>query len=317
MLNLILMSLLTYLPVLVSIAFVILGERKLLAAIQRREGPNLVGWFGLLQSFVDGFKLILKENILPHKSNKILFFISAFNIFLVSLITWILVPTGFYHEIIDTDFTVFIVFIFSLINVYCIILAGWASNSKYSFIGSLRSTAQMISYEVYFGLIILPIFFFSESTNLNDIIYIQKNVWFVFLYYPLFVLFFITNLAETNRSPFDLPEAEAEIVAGYNVEYAGLIFSFFFLAEYNNIFLSCSYTVIFFFGGFLLCGFANSLIFFIKVIFFVSIFIFIRGMLPRYRYDQLMVIGWKKFLPLILGFVLFYSSYINFLNIFV
>jgi NADH-quinone oxidoreductase subunit H len=194
-LNLVINAFVTFIFILVAIAFVILGERKLLGAIQRREGPNLVGWFGLLQSFVDGFKLILKENILPYRSNKIIFFFSSFTIFLVSLLSWVLIPTGFYSEIIDSDFAVFLIFIFSLINVYFIILAGWASNSKYAFIGSLRSTAQMISYEIYFGLTLLPIFFFTGSTNLNDIIFMQKNLWFIFLYYPLFILFFISTLA--------------------------------------------------------------------------------------------------------------------------
>jgi len=170
-------------------------------------------------------------------------------------------------------------------------LAGWSSNSKYAFIGALRSAAQMISYEVYFGLLLLPIFFFTKSTSLVDIILIQKEIWFIFLFFPIFIIFFVTSLAETNRTPFDLPEAEAEIVAGYNVEYSGLIFSFFFLAEYNNILLTCSYMVTFFFGGFLLGQVSSIIIFFIKVIFLFSLFIFLRGILPRYRYDQLMSIG--------------------------
>jgi NADH-quinone oxidoreductase subunit H len=303
--------LLTYLPILLGIAFVILGERKLLAAIQRREGPSIVGFYGLLQSFVDGFKLILKENILPYKSNKIIFIISALLIFCSSLFTWVLIPTSIITQTTELRYTIFLMFFLSILNGYCVILSGWSSNSKYSLLGALRSTSQIISYEVYFGLLLVPVFLFSKSFSFTDIIFTQQNLWFIFLMLPVTLMFFITALAETNRTPFDLPEAEAEIVAGYNVEYAGLVFSFFFLAEYNNIFIICTNVSIFFLGGYSLWNINSEIMLFIKSIIFVILFIFLRGILPRYRYDQLMAIGWKKYLPIILGFILFYSFLFN------
>jgi len=222
-----------------------------------------------------------------------------------------LIPVNLFFPILEVKHTVFLSFILSIINAYCVILAGWASNSKYSFLGGMRSAAQMISYDVYFGLLLIPIFFFTESLNLLDIVQFQENFWFGLVFLPSCILFFITMLAETNRAPFDLPEAEAELVAGFNVEYSGLVFSLFFLAEYNNIFISCSYIVTFFGGGFYFLGYASEIIFYLKVIVMVFIFIFVRGILPRFRYDQLMAIGWKKFLPLSIGFILFYSFIIN------
>ena len=228
MLYLIFNSLIVTVPNLVAIAFVILAERKILAAIQRRTGPTVYGWQGILQSFLDGFKLITKETILPDRSNNILFLSSAFGILVVSLASWSIVSSGFAGSESDLDGSIFSGFLFSIINIYFIFIAGWSSNSKYSLLGALRAVAQMISYEIYFGLLLLPIFFFTESTNFCDIVKAQEKCWFVFLFFPIFVLYFITSLAETNRAPFDLPEAEGELVAGFHVEYSALTFSFFF-----------------------------------------------------------------------------------------
>jgi len=303
-----LLGLITYVPVILGIAFIILAERKVLAAVQRREGPNVVGLFGLLQSIIDGLKLVLKENILPHKSNKYIFILSAFTILTLSLLGWLVVPTSLESVLLDLDYSIFFIFFLSIFNVYCVIFAGWASNSKYALLGALRSASQMISYEVYLGLLLVPIFMFSESLNFTDIVLVQRSNWFVFMFFPLFVIFTITGLAETNRTPFYLPEAEAEIVAGYNVEYSGLIFSLFFLAEYNNIFLMSSFNVIFFWGGWLFFGFDNEITFFIKTMLISVLFVFLRGILPRYRYDQLMMLGWKKFLPIILSLIFFYTA---------
>jgi NADH:ubiquinone oxidoreductase subunit H len=301
------LSLITFLPVLMMIAFLILSERKILAAIQRRKGPEIVGFFGLLQSFVDGLKLVLKENIIPFKSNKLLFFFSAFFMFCCSLFTWVLLPFGIYTQIVSSNFLIFLLFILSILNAYCIILAGWSSNSKYAFLGSIRSAAQVISYEVYFGLLLVPIYLYTGSFNLFDIQLAQFDQINFIIMLPNALMFFITMLAETNRSPFDLPEAEAEIVAGYNVEYSGLIFSFFFLSEYNNMILSSFYFVTFFWGGSIF--YINfEIILFIKVLFTLFLFILVRAILPRYRYDQLMSIGWTKFLPFSLALIFFHIA---------
>jgi NADH-quinone oxidoreductase subunit H len=262
----------------------------MLGAIQRRQGPTKIGYDGILQSFIDGFKLILKESILPHKSNKIIFFFSAFLIFSLSLVNWILIPVNLIWGVVDFEFVIFLSFIFSMLNAYCIILAGWSSNSKYALLGAIRSASQIISYEVYLGLLLIPIFFFSESINYTAVVLHQKVDSFIFLLPPTVMIFFITILAETNITPFYLPEAEAEIVACYNVEYSGIVFSLFFLAEYNNIFLSCSYLSLFFFGDFSDCLF-SEIYFFFKLLILVFLFILVRAVLPRYRYDQLMTIG--------------------------
>lgn len=294
------------LPVILSIAFLTLYERKVLSAMQRRRGPNVIGLFGLIQAFADGIKLILKETIIPSSSNYIIFLLSPILIFTLSLFGWALIP--FYKGIVIVDIDLGIIFILAIssLSVYGVIMSGWSSNSKYALFGALRSSAQMISYEVSMGLLIMPIIFLSGTTNLSGIIFAQKNMFNCFPFFLSFILFFICILAETNRLPFDLPEAESELVSGYNVEYAALTFAFFFLAEYSYIILMSTLLVILFLGGWLpLIKFLNFipgyLWFFCKIIFIIFSFIWVRATLPRYRYDQLMWLGWKLMLPLSLG----------------
>jgi len=297
-----------FVPVLLAIAFMIYVERKTLAAVQRREGPSMVGPNGSLQSFIDGGKLIFKENIIPYKSNKIIFVSSSILMFCFSLLNWLIIPIGPDSVILDIEYSVFFLLLLSSFNAYCLILAGWSSNSKYALLGALRAAAQLISYEVFFGFILVPIFMHVGSMNLVDIVLAQKNVWFCFTYLPGLIIFFIAGLAETNRTPFDLPEAEAEIVAGYNVEYSGIIFAFFFLAEYNNILINSSVITCFFLGGWNLLGFSSEIFFIVKTLVCVILFILIRAILPRFRYDQLMVLGWKKLLPFTTGIVVLWIT---------
>ena len=306
--------LLLIIPLLVSVAYLTLLERKVIASMQKRIGPNIVGFFGLLQPLSDGFKLFLKETIIPTTSNKMLFFFSPIITFTLSLISWLVIPLCENILLADINIGLLYVFAISSLGVYGIILSGWSSNSKYSFLGALRSAAQMISYEVSIGLIIISILICVGSLSLREIVLFQKHIWFFIPHVPAFLMFFISCLAETNRPPFDLPEAEAELVAGYNVEYSSLTFALFFLAEYSNIILMSSLCVILFFGGWL-----NPLPFFfffvpdfvcfgLKVSIFCFFFIWIRATLPRYRYDQLMNLGWKVFLPLSLSWVVFTSG---------
>lgn len=306
------------LPILISVAFLTLLERKLLASVQRRKGPNVIGFFGILQPFADGLKLFLKETIIPSQASQIVFLIAPLITFTLSLLGWSVIPFGNILAI-DIDLSILYIFAISSLNVYGIITAGWSSNSKYAFLGSLRSAAQMVSYEVSIGLIILNLVFFTGSLNLLFIIKAQEIIWFVFPFFPIFLMFFISSLAETNRPPFDLPEAEAELVAGYNVEYSAVGFAFFFIGEYANIILMSTLSVIFFFGGnFFFYSFNNFIDFFfisIKILFFLFSFIIVRAALPRYRYDQLMSLGWKVFLPISLGFVVFYGSLSFFLSL--
>ena len=284
-----------------------------MANIQRRRGPNVVGLFGLIQAFADGVKLILKETIIPSSSNYIIFLLSPILIFTLSLFGWALIP--FYKGVVIVDIDLGIIFILAIssLSVYGVIMSGWSSNSKYALFGALRSSAQMISYEVSIGLLIMPVIFLSGTTNLSGIIFAQNNMFNCFPFFLSFILFFICILAETNRLPFDLPEAESELVSGYNVEYAALTFAFFFLAEYSYIILMSTLLVILFLGGWLplfnILNFIPGYIwFFLKVIFIIFSFIWVRATLPRYRYDQLMWLGWKVMLPLSLG--------VLFLNIF-
>lgn len=294
------------LPIILSIAFLTLYERKVLAAMQRRRGPSVVGIFGLIQAFADGVKLILKETIIPSSANYIIFLLSPILIFTLSLFGWALIPFFKGIVIVDIDLGVIFILAISSLSVYGVIMSGWSSNSKYALFGSLRSSAQMISYEVSIGLLIMPVIFLSGTTNLSGIIFAQKEMFNCFPFFISFILFFICILAETNRLPFDLPEAESELVSGYNVEYAALTFAFFFLAEYSYIILMSTLLVILFLGGWLPIN--NLLIFipgyfwfFSKVIFIIFSFIWVRATLPRYRYDQLMWLGWKVMLPLSLG----------------
>ena len=309
------------LPLLIFIAYLTYFERKVIGFMQLRKGPNVVGPFGLFQPFADGIKLLTKETIVPSNSNKFLFILSPIITFTLALIAWAVIPID--NGIVLSNINVGIMYIVAVssLSVYGIIMAGWASNSRYAFLGSLRSAAQMISYEVSIGLIIINILITVGSLNLSEIVLAQKNVWYFLPHFPMFIVFFISTLAETNRAPFDLPEAEAELVAGYNVEYSSLSFGLFFLGEYGNMILMSSMTTILFLGGWLppvdneifnqIPGF---IWFFLKVSFLLFLFLWIRATLPRFRYDQLMRLGWKVFLPLSLFWVIITSSYIYFNN---
>jgi NADH-quinone oxidoreductase subunit H len=296
-------------PLLISVAYFTLAERKILGAIQRRRGPNVIGVYGLLQPLSDGFKLLVKETVLPSTANKFIFIISPIITFVISLMGWAIIPYDKYSLLSELNVGVLYLFAVSSLGVYGIIMSGWSSNSKYAFLGALRSAAQMVSYEVSIGFIIVTIVVCCGSFNLQIIIESQKNIWFLIPFFPLFLIFFVSALAETNRHPFDLPEAEAELVSGYNVEYSAMGFALFSLGEYANMLLMSSLNVILFFGGWLppfnfLSFIPGAVWFGLKVCFFVILFIWMRAALPRYRYDQLMGLGWKVFLPISLGYLL-------------
>lgn len=318
-------TLLTLVPLLIVIAFFTLAERKVMASVQRRKGPNVTGFWGFLQPFADGLKLLVKEVIVPNKANKFLFVFGPCITLFLSFLGWSAISFDSYTLLLNLNCSLLYVLVISSLGVYGILLSGWASNSRYALLGGIRSVAQMISYEVSISLIILPIILLAGTLNLNKIIYVQmKTVWFVFPLLPLAIIFFISILAETNRAPFDLPEAEAELVAGYNVEYSGIAFAAFFLGEYANILLMSSLFAIFFLGGsssFLtsslviysyngffswLAMLDQNFAFAVKTMSVVFLFIFVRANLPRFRFDQLMFIGWKIFLPLTLGFIFFF-----------
>lgn len=291
---------------LISVAYFTLAERKIMGGIQRRRGPNVIGWVGLFQPLADGLKLFVKETIVPTNSNSIIFLVAPMLTFYLSLMGWLIVPFNEVTVLFDGNLSLLYFFAVSGLCVYGIILSGWSSNSKYSFLGCLRSVAQMISYEVSMGFIFLVVIVSSGSLNLIEIVFSQKYIWYVFPHFPMFIAFFIVALAETNRHPFDLPEAEAELVSGYNVEYSAMGFALFFLAEYANMLLMSGLTVILFFGGWLyplpICECLN---FSVKLSIFVVCFIWARAALPRYRYDQLMLLGWKIFLPFSLAWLIF------------
>ena len=299
-------------PVLISVAFLVYAERKVLALIQLRRGPNLVGPFGLFQSFADALKLLTKENILPSGSNKIVFIIAPIITMVLSLAGWAVIPFAPGWVISNINVGVLYLFAVSSLGVYGVIMAGWASNSQYPFLGALRSAAQMVSYEVSIGFVIITVLLCVGSLNLSKIVEAQKTVWFAIPLLPMFIIFFISALAETNRLPFDLPEDEATLVAGFFTEYSSASFVLFFLAEYASMILISSLTVILFLGGWLppFDIFPFNVLpgvfwFTIKIIFILFLFIWVRGTFPRYRYDQLMRLGWKVFLPLsLLGVVL-------------
>jgi len=296
-------------PLLISVAYFTLAERKILGAIQRRRGPNFIGVYGLLQPLSDGLKLFAKETVIPSSSNKFIFIISPIITFTISLMGWAIIPFDKYSVLSEINVGILYLFAISSLGVYGIIMSGWSSNSKYAFLGSLRSTAQMVSYEVSIGFVIATIIVCCGSFNLQSIIESQKNIWFVIPFFPLFLIFFVSALAETNRHPFDLPEAESELVSGYNVEYSAMGFALFSLGEYGNMLLMSSFNVILFFGGWLpplqiLDFLPGSLWFGLKICFFVVLYVWIRAALPRYRYDQLMNLGWKAFLPLSLTYLM-------------
>lgn len=302
--------LLFVIPLILGIAYLTLAERKVLAAMQLRRGPNRVGPFGLLQPIADGLKLLHKEIIIPQASNPILFILAPILTFSLSLAAWAVIPIDLGMVLADINVGVLYLFAISSLGVYGIIIAGWSSNSKYAFLGALRSAAQMISYEVSMGLVIITVLLCSGSLNLTKIVQAQEKLWFAIPLFPMFIVFFISILAETNRTPFDLPEAEAELVAGYHVEYSSLPFALFFLGEYANMILLSAMTTILFFGGWFpplsiapFTWIPGAVWFILKICFFLFIFLWVRATLPRYRYDQLMRLGWKVFLPFTLVWV--------------
>lgn len=299
-------------PLLAAVAFFTLAERKILASIQRRRGPAVVGLWGLGQAGADGIKLLVKETILPSNSNVIIFVLAPIIGFILAILGWAVVPFG--EGIVLSDLNVGILYLFAVssLGVYGVVTSGWASNSKYAFLGALRSTAQMVSYEVSIGLIIINVLLCVGSLNLSAIVLAQETIWYGIPLFPVFIMFFISALAETNRAPFDLPEAEAELVAGFNVEYSAMGFALFFLGEYTNILMMCALLTILFLGGWLppldifpFNWIPGPIWFGLKVAFFCFAFIWVRGSYPRYRYDQLMRLGWKVLLPLSLAWVLF------------
>ena len=307
--------LLIVVPLLLFIAYLTYFERKVIGAIQLRKGPNVVGPFGLFQPIADGIKLLTKETIFPENSNKLIFTFSPILTFTLALIGWAVIPIDYKIVLADINVGVMYIFAVSSLGVYGIIMAGWASNSRYAFLGALRSAAQMISYEVSIGLIIISVLITSGSLNLTEIVMKQQNMWYVIPHFPMFIIFFISTLAETNRAPFDLPEAESELVAGYNVEYSSMSFGLFFLGEYGNMILMSSMSTILFLGGWLppvdISFFENIpgfIWFLLKVTFLLFLFLWVRATLPRYRYDQLMRLGWKVFLPLSLAWIILTSS---------
>ena len=304
-------------PILISVAFLVYAERKVLALIQLRRGPNVVGPFGLLQSFADALKLITKENIIPSGSNKIVFILAPIITMVLSLAGWAVIP--FAPGLVVSDINVGIMYLFAVssLGVYGVIMAGWASNSQYPFLGALRSAAQMVSYEVSIGFVIITVLLCVGSLNLSRIVEAQQTVWFAIPLLPMFIIFFISALAETNRLPFDLPEDESTLVAGFFTEYSSASFVLFFLAEYASMILMSAMTVILFLGGWLppFDIFPFNIIpgviwFTLKIVFVLFLFLWVRGTFPRYRYDQLMRLGWKVFLPLSLFWVVLTAGFL-------
>ena len=297
-------------PVLICVAYLTYAERKVIGAMQLRKGPNVVGPFGLFQPIADGLKLLMKETIVPSSASPVVFVFAPMVTFTLGLVAWAVIPFGQGLVLADINVGILYLFAISSLGVYGIIMAGWASNSKYAFLGALRSAAQMISYEISIGFIIITVLLCVGSLNLTDIVLAQKTVWFAIPLLPMFVVFFVSALAETNRAPFDLPEAEAELVAGYNVEYSAMTFALFFLGEYANMILMSAMTAILFLGGWLppfdVAPFnliPGPLWFLIKIAGVLFGFLWVRATFPRYRYDQLMRLGWKVFLPLSMAWV--------------
>ena len=309
-------------PVLVSVAMIVWLDRRVWAFVQKRQGPNVVGPFGLLQSLADALKYIFKEIIIPSSSNKVIFILAPIVTMTLALISWAVIPFSATQVLADINVGILYLFAVSSLGVYGIIMGGWASNSKYPFLGAIRSAAQMVSYEVSIGVIIINVLLCVGSLNLNDIVIAQKNLWFVIPLFPMFVIFFISALAETNRPPFDLPEAEAELVAGYQTEYSGMMYAMFWLGEYANILLMCAMGAILFLGGWLspIDIFPFTLVpgaiwLILKILLLFILFALVKAIVPRYRYDQLMRLGWKVFLPLSLIWVVLTASYLFYFNL--
>ena len=309
-------------PVLVSVAMVVWLDRRVWAFVQKRQGPNVVGPFGLLQSLADALKYMFKEIIIPSSSNKVIFILAPIVTMTLALIAWAVIPFSETQVLADINVGILYLFAVSSLGVYGIIMGGWASNSKYPFLGAIRSAAQMVSYEVSIGVIIINVLLCVGSLNLNDIVIAQQNLWFIIPLFPMFVIFFISALAETNRPPFDLPEAEAELVAGYQTEYSGMMYAMFWLGEYANILLMCAMGAILFLGGWLspievypftLVPSAIWLI--LKILLLFVLVALVKAIVPRYRYDQLMRLGWKVFLPLSLTWVVLTASYLFYFNL--
>ena len=309
-------------PVLVSVAMIVWLDRRVWAFVQKRRGPNVVGPFGLLQSLADALKYIFKEIIIPASSNKVIFILAPIITMTLALISWAVIP--FSEDFVLADINVGILYLFAVssLGVYGIIMGGWASNSKYPFLGAIRSAAQMVSYEVSIGIIIINVLLCVGSLNLSDIVKAQENVWYIIPLFPMFVIFFISALAETNRPPFDLPEAEAELVAGYQTEYSGMMYAMFWLGEYANILLMCALGSILFLGGWLspINIFPFNVIpspiwLILKILLLFILFALVKAIVPRYRYDQLMRLGWKVFLPLSLTWVVLTASFLMYFGL--
>jgi NADH-quinone oxidoreductase subunit H len=297
-------------PLLMGVAYLTYAERKVLAAMQLRRGPNVVGWFGLLQPFADALKMMMKETIIPSGSNRLLFLMAPMLTFSLAMLAWAVIPVNDGWAIADINVGILYLFAISSLGVYGIIIAGWASNSKYAFLGAMRSAAQMVSYEVSMGFVLVCVLLCAGSLNLTDIVRAQTHLWFCIPLFPMFIVFFISTLAETNRAPFDLPEGESEIVAGFFVEYSAMSFALFFLGEYANMILMSAMTTILFLGGWLapvglppFTWVPGVVWFVLKICLCLFVFLWVRATFPRYRYDQLMRLGWKVFLPLSLGWL--------------
>ncbi len=309
-------------PVLVSVAMIVWLDRRVWAFVQKRQGPNVVGPFGLLQSLADALKYIFKEIIIPASSNKVIFIIAPIITMTLALIAWAVIPFNENQVLSNINVGILYIFAVSSLGVYGIIMGGWASNSKYPFLGAIRSAAQMVSYEVSIGIIIINVLLCVGSLNLNDIVLAQQKLWFIIPLFPMFIIFFISALAETNRPPFDLPEAEAELVAGYQTEYSGMMYAMFWLGEYANILLMCALGSILFLGGWLspLDFYPFNLVpgaiwLILKILLLFILFALVKAIVPRYRYDQLMRLGWKIFLPLSLTYVVLTASYLFYFNL--
>ena len=321
-LEILMWSILVFVPILVGVILAVYGDRKIWAAVQKRKGPNVVGPFGLFQVPADGLKYIFKEIIIPDGADKVLFILAPILTFSLAIAAWSVIPIQAGVVLSNINVGILYIFAISSLGVYGILIAGWSSNSKYPFFGALRSAAQMVSYEVSIGFVIVTVLMCVGSLNLTDIVLAQKNVWFFIPLFPMFIVFFISALAETNRPPFDLPEAESELVAGYQTEYSAIPFVLFFFGEYANILLMCSLTTILFLGGWLppmdIAPFnmvPGFIWFLLKIILVFYMFAMVKAFVPRYRYDQLMRLGWKVFLPISLAAVVLTSSILFFFNL--